>query len=124
MPEWVYNEITVSGDDSIVDTLVHAMANPEEDTAFDFNRVIPMPNWITDTAGKAPNPFDWREAHWGTSRNAIVIDWKRDLGSAMYKLNTAWSAPYGVAKELRSLFPTLRVTWTCTFPGNPKVVEI
>ena len=127
MPDWVMNEITISGKDSHVDTLVNAVSNPQEDLVLDFNQIIPIPSWIQEKnwAGSSGlEPFDWRETHWGTSRNAVVIDWKRDLDSAEYKIHTAWTAPENIAKELRSLFPELRISWGYRRQNDANTIEI
>lgn len=127
MPEWVINHVSVTGEESYVDSLVHAVANHSQDLVFDFNRIIPMPSWVHEKPWKGPyrqDPFDWRERHWGTSRNADLIHWKRDLDIAEYTFHTAWIPPDKVARELRELFPALQITWSCTFPGKSNPLDI
>lgn len=106
MPNWTANKIVVSGDKDELNCFLDTVSNPEaereDDKAFDFNRIIPMPEilkhthtgggtmWFEDENGKSRLPteaesaeferigynnwYDWAVANWGTKWSAFETE--------------------------------------------------
>jgi len=137
MPNWVGNDIIVSGRKAEIDKLFSEVIvqrrdeyTNELDDYFDFNRIIPMPPHQPDTS--KPNPFwgaghdlssedkdkygknnwyDWSVEHWGTKWNAspdqIISRPYREGGTGRISFSTAWSPPGSIFDELSKQYPTL-----------------
>lgn len=80
-----------------------------ENRLFDFNKVIPMPDYIyTGSIGPEEkerygknNWYDWSWEHWGTKWNAVDVSVD---GDSLY-FWTAWSPCSPVILELSRIFP-------------------
>lgn len=118
MPNWVYTELSVEGESPLeIQLFMDAVAS--DDSFFDFNKIIPMPDDIyTGNLGAderriygEKNWFDWSIMNWGTKWNACEAN--RDLihedddKRVYYWFETAWSFCKPVMKALIKQFPNL-----------------
>lgn len=110
MPNWCFNELEVTGKPKMISKLLkqietteHEVLNPDEATLFDFNKVIPMPDYEKD------NWYSWRTTNWGTKWNANDVcmygDWEN--GGITIQFETAWSPPEPVFAKLAEQNPSL-----------------
>ena len=117
MPNHVYNIVTATGDDQIVQLLDQAV-HADEDRLFDFNRIVPKlpivdivyPDLLcaaTKDAHPNRNWYAWQIRHWGTKSNSY---WFEDSEPGLYRFCTAWSPPLPVVRVLSELFPELEIT--------------
>ena len=111
MPNWCWNELTVSGDDKEVDRFVefakdkievglNILPNGErvikyEETVLSFETFIPLPVCGWD--------YNWCCKNWGTKWNCNEVEFYNGI----YSFNTAWSPPAPVIKRMGELFPKL-----------------
>lgn len=140
MPNWCLNRVEVSGEPKLVKQFKQAVAGKglDENKAFCFNRVIPMPEELEATT--APNSdrkhaalmqqkygyedwYSWATANWGTKWDLASDDDPLDIDTAddgflKYVFDTAWGPADGVCFRLREMFPDLGITWFYDEPGN------
>ena len=101
-----------------------------EDTEFDFNRLVPMPEELLE-ATKDPDEqadriarhghhwwYEWRIANWGTKWNSYDDDLDEEemrQGLLHYTFATAWSPPDGICRalldHLAAVCPDATVNW-------------
>ena len=121
MPNHVRNIITVDADAEtrlkIRAALVSRYDGASEEAGdsgkeyFDFNKLIPMPEYIfRGNLGQeerekygANNWYDWSCENWGTKWNAYDCYISED--GSVYEFNTAWDIPKPIYLELGAKFP-------------------
>jgi hypothetical protein len=127
VPNWVFNTVTVEGDEqaltALADTLAVAPGPDGEAVPFSFQAVIPRP------AEAEGDWYNWNTANWGTKWDAHAPALDPDSGPGegwlCYRFETAWSYPEPVFAELTRTFPQLHFTfafqeeqgWGGTFEG-------
>lgn len=119
MPNWVYNNVTISGEVAEVSKLITDMARsvPAEDgtlteTHFSFwNVVNPTDEELVDYW--STTWYDWRLQNWGCKWDAsdVVTDRNSD-GSVQYAFETPWSPPLPIYEKLAEQYPTLNFEWS------------
>jgi hypothetical protein len=133
MPNWCQNTLSISGNKNEINKVLELIRGNE--TAFDLNKVIPMPEEFKNTASPVPddqkvlqkqlakkygsgNWYDWSLNNWGTKWNtngAEIID---DSGTSVkIYCDTAWSPPVPVVKALSKKFPKIRFVLSYCEPG-------
>lgn len=112
MPNWVMNYVTIITDDEETYKEIAEYVKGE-DSVFDFDRIIKMPENIfrgnlgakeREKYGK-DNWYDWSIEHWGTKWNCC----NAEKAGFSFTFETAWSAPVPVIKELSRQFPDVDI---------------
>lgn len=100
-----------------LDRIAAREAEPEFDV-FDFNRIIPVPAFISDgdlVAGSRAdqtgrNWYSWNVDNWGTKWNAYDLSIKTDEPELLvFEFDTAWSVPDQVLQVLGKWFKELSI---------------
>lgn len=116
MPNHVQNKITFTCEEEKLKSILAELGThtEEENTDFDFNKVVPMPeNIFKGSLGNAErekygknNWYDWSWENWGTKWNAYetYID-----GDGTLCFWTAWSAPIPVIDALAKKYPDVDI---------------
>jgi hypothetical protein len=113
MPNHVNNGLYFEADNKErISELLNAIKG--EDTAIDFEKIIPMPSniyrgnlsWEDEQRLGGMDWYHWSIANWGTKWNAYDTD---EMYNGVMFL-TAWSAPFPVIKALSEMFPDVRIT--------------
>lgn len=105
MPNWCSNYIFIDANNETLEAIADFVRS--EETDFDFNKIVPIPDSIYHgdlTMEKEGNWPDWRIEHWGSNR---YIDVYANLDH--YALDTAWAPCEPVIAELARLFPEARI---------------
>lgn len=109
MPNWVYNDVTISADDpAVLAQLVEAVKgfDGNQDVPFNFQSILPRP------ADQDDNWYDWNCANWATKWPAGEISMETyDNGDVQFHFQTAWSPPTPVIAKLSALFPTVSISF-------------
>ena len=127
MPNWCWNNLSVSGDEIQLREFVEkSTINIEENDEFSFNGTYPMPNTLNITSGthlsfiekikryiniklyKHKDWYDWRCAYWGTKWDACEphID-NNDINFFSVSFDTAWRPPIDWIDNIMEDFPDL-----------------
>ena len=127
MPNWCWNNLSVSGDEIQLREFVEkSTINIEENDEFSFNGTYPMPKTLRITAGthlsfiekikryiniklyKHKDWYDWRCANWGTKWDACDphID-NNDINFFSVSFDTAWGPPIKWINNIMQDFPDL-----------------
>jgi hypothetical protein len=135
MPNWVYSNLTVIGDEAEVDRFVEQVGKSyevryqnwetkqevrevRENNGFSFWNIIAPEAEILDeywgvadhTAGPN-NWYPWNNEHWGTKWDAGEVGIERHSDDHLQvRFHTAWSPPYPVIEEASRQYPTLTFT--------------
>lgn len=113
MPNHVNNELYFEADNKErISELLNAIKG--EDTAIDFEKIIPMPSniyrgnlsWEDEQRLGGMDWYHWSIANWGTKWNAYETE---EIHNGI-RFWTAWSAPFPVIKALSEMFPDVRIT--------------
>ena len=120
MPDWVQNDIIITGEPDQIEKFVRTVETPEDNLLFDFNQIIPMPSGIMTDIGK----FSWCESNWGCTSNAYMAELERLTYQAYYIFKTAYSAPEPIARKLRSDFPGVEIRGKCNYEAADLVCRI
>jgi hypothetical protein len=137
MPNWCYNRVDISGEPEEMDEFREFISS--EESAFDFNKVKPMPKELLEVRvpriDKSPeaeklskelkekygddNWYDWALSNWGVKWDVTVSkDDVTDEGDYIqYAFDTAWGPPHEIYKAIREKFPNLGITWFYDEPG-------
>ena len=110
MPNWCNNYLTIEGNDETLRE-IHKFVKSEK-TAFDFEKIIPMPDYIyRGTIGTKEmeiygenNWYDWSIENWGTKWNSEDVE----IDGDDIRFLTAWSPCVPVVAALAEMFPTMR----------------
>ncbi|MFM7088488.1 MAG: hypothetical protein ACKOW9_03075 [Candidatus Paceibacterota bacterium] len=101
MPNWVYNEITLtfSGEEDASNARKY-LTGSEDGDVFSFEKILPRPEDESDW-------YNWNIANWGTkwdaARSEVIKD---EAGVLVYRFDTAWSPPFPVIKALSAKYST------------------
>ena len=127
MPNWCWNNLSVSGDEIQLREFVEkSTINIEENDEFSFNGTYPMPKTLRITAGTHlsfiekikryiniklyghDNWYNWSIANWGTKWDACEphID-NNDINFFSVSFDTAWSPPIDWIDNIMEDFPDL-----------------
>lgn len=97
VPDWVHNQVTVSGNPEDVATVsaVRGTAEDGSDVAFDFERVVPLPDGVEVTN-------ELCNRHWGTKWDAQALDVFHDKpGLFGVEFDRPWSPPESASRRWR-----------------------
>jgi hypothetical protein len=119
MPNDCYNTLSIDANDALIERIMNHVRN--EETEFDFEKIIPMPeNIYRGNVGPEErklygdnNWYDWSCKHWGTKWNAYDI--YTDPGEIYF--HTAWNPCVPVITELAKQFPEASFSYTYDEPG-------
>ena len=127
MPNWCWNNLSVSGDEIQLREFVEkSTINIEENDEFSFNGTYPMPKTLRITAGTHlsfiekikryiniklyghDNWYNWSIANWGTKWDACEphID-NNDINFFSVSFDTAWGPPIEWIDNIMQDFPDL-----------------
>ena len=127
MPNWCWNNLSVSGDEIQLREFVEkSTINIEENDEFSFNGTYPMPKTLRITAGTHlsfiekikryiniklyghDNWYNWSIANWGTKWDACEphID-NNDINFFSVSFDTAWGPPIEWINNIMQDFPDL-----------------
>ena len=111
MPNHVINIIRfINCNKETVDEIKKSVKG-NEDEYFDFNKLIPMPDYIfrgnlgteeRKLYGKN-NWYDWSRENWGTKWNAYDVCWREDA----VDFCTAWCPVHKIVEKPSKLFPKI-----------------
>lgn len=118
MPNNCYGYLTIDAKDELLNKIIDTLRGTDDDEGnpFDFNKVIPMPDYIyhgnlgkeeTDKYGKN-NWYDWSNENWGTKWNSCDTE----LNGNCYSFWTAWSPCSPVIEKLAEMFPDASFDYT------------
>lgn len=128
MPNWVYNSVVVSGTEEKLKKFKekHFKEEKEGILDFDFETIIPMPNYVFkgDLGQKekeiygSNNWYDWSCDNWGTKWNACHTEFyaqnpirKNGNQSVLeFKFDTAWGLPEPIYDKLAEMYPDLHIS--------------
>jgi hypothetical protein len=133
VPDWCFNNLWLRGDARQLEELREAVAGPGG--ALDFERVDPTPPELAAHrpdpdgamiaalcgAAEAEDPYAWRGAHWGCTRQADPASVRiedTEEGVLSFRLSTPWSPPEGIAATLAARFPALVVELAFFHPAR------
>ena len=108
MPNWVKNELIVTGKTEDVARFVEYVGE-----VMDFEKIIPHEHVLMTSLWMS----DWQREHWGTKWNAAAceeviltpfgIDGTRT--EAIYRFDTAWNTPEPVIRKIIEDWPELEI---------------
>ena len=120
MPNWCNNRVEIYGYDNDEELRAFKALVTSEKSKFDFNKILPMPEELTDTvkgSNHVPskeliekygydNWYDWRVENWGTKWELDEDVQVSDDGEYIkYDFETAWAPPEGIYHAIREKFP-------------------
>ena len=125
MPNWCYNNLTISGDASEITKFKNWLG----DEPFTLQKIKPMPAELEDTTSPTPagqeakaqeladkygasNWYDWHIQNWGTKWDveAEFDDASSTDDCLIYSFDSAWCPPNLAIHALGKLFPALSIT--------------
>ena len=125
MPNYVDNNLTIEGSEKTITKIRDLVSG--EDNAFDFEKIIPMPDYIyRGNIGPEEkkiygenNWYDWSNENWGTKWNSVDArcEWSSDCGLAYY-FQTAWSSCEPIVKALAAMFPDAKFSYSYSEPDG------
>jgi len=137
MPNHCYNRVEIFGESKEIHQIKHQLKTAETD--FDFDTIIPTPNFnkIPNDKGELPVPrkhgfggfefpdgsqddrwYHWHIDNWGTKWNSYDCELADEDDERLeYHFNTAWGPPEGVILKLRELYPEVSVSAFYDEPG-------
>lgn len=114
MPNYCDNYLTIEGNPDTLKAIVELVKS--EETVFDFEKIVPMPDYIyrghlgskeKELYGEN-NWYDWSCDNWGTKWNSVDAE----LSDDEFYFQTAWSPARPVVEALAKMFPSMRFTYT------------
>jgi hypothetical protein len=113
MPNWVDNEIIITGNASSLKEIV--------DARFDFQTLHPCP--FINGEEHQEGWYDWCVKHWGTkwAGRDILIDYEEGDSTMVVTCRTAWSAPHGFLGYLTTKYSELKIENTWNLDSNEAV---
>lgn len=125
MPNYCHNALFIDGNPETTKQILEVIKS--EDNPFDFDKIIPMPDYIyrgnlSDKERKLygkNNWHDWSNENWGTKWNSVRAYVKDNI---IY-FDTAWSPCRPVIAALAKKYPTMRFEYSfyeimCGFQGT------
>lgn len=120
MPNDCYNALSIDANDALIERIMNHVRS--EETEFDFERIIPMPeNIYRGMLGSEErklygenNWYDWSCNHWGTKWNAYDV--LADPGYVSFY--TAWTPCRHVISELANQYPEATFVHEYYEPGR------
>lgn len=111
MPNNCFGTLKITASDELLKKILDTVhgTGDDEDNPFDFNKIIPMPDYIFSGVigpeeeklyGKN-NWYDWSCENWGTKWNSCDTE----LHGNFYTFWTAWSPCSPVIEKLAEMFP-------------------
>jgi hypothetical protein len=121
MPNWVENSLRIiKGDPKEVFEFVRT-----EESVFDFNRIVPMPEHIQDCdeevdlhGFKVPTWRAWSVENWGTKWNAYDARFSTKDPEHTVEFDTAWAPLVALFKSPAKQFPTHEIVIHSDEYGN------
>ena len=119
MPNWCINELEIIAPSEILlNVVLHYIGS--EDTAFDFNKILP----ILGDYGDDVSSINLCEKYWGTKWNASDIT----IYENMVFFDTLWTPPKPVIQQLADMFGDVVFIHTyrednCAFAGRDVYVH-
>lgn len=138
MPNYCSCDLYIKGPLKDQQNLINSIKN--EDSCFDFNKIIPYPEHFAKADeeshkfkdylktlsseeyskymetheypkdGYNQGGYEWCCGNWGTKWNAIEPILKINKTSIKYYFETAWSPPYPIIAQLSRMYPKLTFT--------------
>lgn len=146
MPNWSSNIVVIECTQDTKEKIKSALAGVvkakdlngnevTEDLAFDFNRLVPMPDKIfrgnlgTEEREKygTDNWYDWSCENWGTKWNACQVELDESIDDELcYRFDTAWDAPRPLVSKLRDMMKqyNANVDWSATHEFDDSTEEL
>ena len=144
MPNWCMNRVVISGSEEDIKKLKEQVSS--EESALDFNKIVPSPDWknIPNEKGQLPKPeelkngngeviaithnfpdgtndsrwYDWQIKNWGTKWNVSNVDVVAEASDFIeFEFDTAWSPPEPIISKLRELYPDVSISAFFDEPG-------
>lgn len=119
MPNYCENYLSIEGNNDTKKLIMEFVKS--EENAFDFDKIVPMPDYIyRGVVGERErkiygenNWYDWSVKNWGTKWNSADVEiWDDEI-----QFQTAWSPCDPVIAALAEKFPTMRFTYSFYEPG-------
>lgn len=125
MPNWVKNNVSVTGDKVAVNLFAdrHFKNGEEGDSGkqFNFETIVPMPEAVFRGPIGAEeqkkygdlNWYDWSIQNWGTKWNAHdtaidgITEFSDSTAEFRFTFYTAWSCPEQIYSEIAKIYPNL-----------------
>ena len=126
MPNYCENYLSIEGNNDTKKLIMEFVKS--EENAFDFDKIVPMPDYIyRGVVGERErkiygenNWYDWSVKNWGTKWNSADVEiWDDEI-----QFQTAWSPCDPVIAALAEKFPTMRFTYTFYEPGMAAWVRL
>lgn len=114
MPSWCSNYVFIDASEELQKKIANFVRSEESD--FDFEKIIPMPeNIYRGNLGQEEkelygenNWYEWRTRNWGTKWNSRV----REATPEKYSFQTAWTPCEPVIARLARIFPEALIIHT------------
>lgn len=131
MPNWVFNNVKIVGDEKLITEVKERLAKPlppqherEEASAFSFwNIIAPTEDKYEEyfgtrgfqngeQVGYTPNNwYEFNRREWGTKWDAGDVSfYQPNPNTLIYSFDTAWSPPIRALEHLSAQYPMLKVT--------------
>ena len=116
MPNWVDNELKVSGQEQKLEEFKEQAKTKE--TALSLNKFIPMPEELDGTTSPSEydkdlekkygfsNWYDWRIVNWGCKWD-VEAHCSCEKGNLYYNFDSPWSPPIVAIGKIGEMFPEL-----------------
>ena len=107
MPNWCDNKVSICGSKDTISKIRNLILG--KDNLFDFEKIIPMPDYIyRGMLGKEEkqiygenNWYDWSYKNWGTKWNSDSSEcWELSENELIYSCLTAWCPCKPVIEKL------------------------
>lgn len=124
MPNWVTNKVHLFGERALLLEAQNFLRS--EESAFDFNKLIPEPVELLKFDAPVRNArqalkntqnygasdwYEWRIKYWQTKWNACDSRCEYIGDELVFVFNTAWSWPEPIFQALIDKFPELEIRW-------------
>ena len=121
MPNHVTNKLVANGTPEDTKNIFSSLKTENSD--FDFNKILPMPEELVNTtsgSSEKTNPdfiakygydnwYNWSNANWGTKWNAYDVE---HISDTEVQFDTAWSCADNLIAKLSSLHQTVEFVLT------------
>jgi len=113
MANWCSNEITITGNNEIIEKLLNEISS-EERPGLDFNMIICCPENFPEYES-IKDAFDiigfdrvlWCVENWGTKGNACEVNIRTGDNNVVISFETAWSPSLPITEKLAQKYPML-----------------